>query len=183
MSRKLSLPENRYQGSKMFDIAQDRRSLAAALLLAGLPGLACAAESGAPLVGTWRVEEIRDTDAAGKVTYPYGENPKGYIVYDPTGHMHVQVMRMPATPPFASGDDAEGTDAEIRAAYRGYVAYFGTYRVDERTGTVVHRVEGSLMPSYTATDQPRPFVIRGDELRIEGDSDGVHFLRRLRRVE
>jgi hypothetical protein len=39
------------------------------------------------------------------------------------------------------------------------------------------------MPSYIATDQPRPFVIHGDELRIEGESDGVHFLPRLRRVE
>lgn len=170
----------------MIDIVLRRRTFAAALLLlASLSGFgpAHASDAAAALVGTWRVEEIRDTDAAGNVTYPYGERPAGYIVYDPTGHMHVQVMRTPATPPFASGNDADGTDAEIRAAYLGYVAYFGTYHVDAHKGTVVHRVEGSLMPSYTATDQPRPFVIRGDELVIEGDSEGVHFLRRLRRVE
>lgn len=139
-------------------------------------------DAGASLVGTWKVERIADTDAAGNVTYPYGERPKGYIVYDATGHLHVQIMRTPATPPFASGDDLKGTDAEVQAAYQGYVAYFGTYRVDAKKGVVVHRVEGSLMPGYTGTDQPRPFRIQGDVLKIEGESEGLHFLRQLRRV-
>jgi hypothetical protein len=135
------------------------------------------------LVGTWRVERIIDTDVAGKVSYPYGEHPKGYVVYDSIGHVHVQVMRTPAAKPFASGDDAKGTNDEVRAAYQGYAAYFGTYRVDLKKGLVVHQVEGSLMPSYTGTDQPRPFRIDHDVLTIEGnDSTGVHFLRQLRRV-
>jgi hypothetical protein len=134
------------------------------------------------LVGTWRVERITDTDASGRVVHPYGERPKGYIVYDPTGHLHVQIMRTPATPPFASGDDARGSDAEVRAAYSGFVAYFGTWQVDAGKGVVVHRVEGSLMPGYTGTDQPRPFRVDGDVLTIEGDAEGIHFLRRLRRV-
>lgn len=170
----------------MTTIAIERRILITALLaLAGLAGAgrAHASGDGDALVGTWRVEEVRDTDAAGKVTYPYGEHPIGYIVYDPTGHVHVQLMRTPAPQPFASGDDGAGTDAEVRAAYVGYAAYFGTYTVDARTGTVVHRVEGSLMPGYNGTDQPRPFKVRGDELVIEGDLGGVHYLRRLRRVE
>jgi hypothetical protein len=141
-----------------------------------------AADAVESLVGTWRVERIVDTDAKGKVSYPYGEHPKGYIVYDSTGHMQVQVMRMPAVAPFVSGDDAKGTDAEVRAAYQGYVAYFGTYRLDPKKGVVVHQVEGSLMPSYTSTDQPRPFRIDHDVLTIEGDDHGVHFLRQLRRV-
>ena len=160
------------------------RGLAGAFLLAlcQWPVAASAADTGS-LVGTWQVETIADTDAAGAVTYPYGEHPRGYMVYDPTGRMHAQVMRMPATRPFASGDDARGTDAEVRAAYAGYVAYFGTYHVDERRSTVVHRVEGSLMPGYTGTDQPRPFKLDGDVLTIEGDSDGIHFLRRFRRVK
>jgi hypothetical protein len=153
--------------------------LAVAWLAAASP--AAAADS-ASLVGTWRVERIVDTDAAGKRHYPYGEKPKGYIVYDPSGHLHVQIRRTPAPPPFAAGDDAKGSDAETRAAFLGYAAYFGTYRVDAAKGVVVHRVEGSLMPSYTGTDQPRPFRIDGDVLTIEGDSEGVHFVRQLRRV-
>lgn len=147
------------------------------------------AEAGDPetlasrLVGTWQVVEVVDTDPAGKVSYPYGEHPKGYIAYDPTGHLHVQLMRTPATPPFTAGDDSKGTDQEVRAAYDGYVAYFGTYQVDEAQSKVIHRVEGSLMPSYTGTDQPRPIKIVGDELIIEGTVPEGRFLRRFRRVK
>ena len=134
------------------------------------------------LVGTWQVVEVVDTDPAGKVSHPYGEHPTGYIVYDATGHLHVQLMRTPATPPFAAGDDTKGTDQEVRAAYDGYVAYFGTYEVDEAQSNVIHRVQGSLMPSYTGTDQPRPIKITGDNLIIEGTIPEGHFLRRFRRV-
>lgn len=133
------------------------------------------------LVGTWQVMELVDTDSTGKVSYPYGEHPMGYIVYDGTGHLHVQVMRTPATPPFAAGDE-HGTDKEVRAAYDGYVAYFGTYEVDEAQGKVIHRVQGSLMPSYTGTDQPRPIRFVDGDLVIEGTTPEGHFYRRLRRV-
>jgi hypothetical protein len=126
--------------------------------------------------------ELADTDASGRATYPYGKQPRGYIVYDTTGHVHIQVMRMPATPRYAAGDD-HGTDKEVRNAYEGYVAYFGTYDVDESRSQVIHHVQGSLMPSYTDTDQPRPIKVDGDELVIEGTTDEGRFYRRLRRVK
>jgi len=136
------------------------------------------------LIGTWRVVRYIDTDSSGKVTYPFGESPRGYFVYDPTGHLSVQIMRMPARPLFAAGDDDKGTDAEVRGAYDGYAAYFGTYRVDEVNSIVTHVVEGSLNPSYTGTDQPRPFKLDGDILVIQlRDKDGSSFYRELHRVK
>jgi hypothetical protein len=162
-------------------------SLVATLLLGWMtagPAKAAGPETLASrLVGTWQVLEVVDTDTAGKVSHPYGEHPKGYIVYDPTGHLHVQLMRTPVTPPFAAGDDSQGTDQEVRAAYDGYVAYFGTYQVIEAQSKVIHRVEGSLMPSYTGTDQPRPIKIVGDELIIGGTIPEGKYLRRFRRVK
>lgn len=133
------------------------------------------------LTGTWQLTELVDTDPTGKVSYPYGEHPMGYIVYDDTGHLHVQVMGTPATLPFVAGD-GHGTDKEVRAAYDGYVAYFGTYEVDEAQSKVIHRVQGSLMPSYTGTDQPRPIRFVDGDLVIEGTTPEGRFYRRLRRV-
>jgi hypothetical protein len=136
------------------------------------------------LVGTWRLIHFVDTDAGGRVSYRFGEKPIGYFVYDPTGHLSVQIMLTPATPPFASGVDDKGTDEEVRAAYDGYVAYFGTYRVDEAKGVVTHLVESSLKPSYTGTDQPRPFKLEGDTLLIQGrKEDGSSYFRELHRVK
>jgi hypothetical protein len=136
------------------------------------------------LVGTWRLVHFIDTNASGKVDYPYGEKPIGYFVYDLTGHLSVQIMAIPATPPFASGNDDQGTDEEIRAAYDGYVAYFGTYRVDEAKSVVTHVVEGSLRPGFTGTDQPRPFKLEGDILVIQIHlEDGSSYFRELHRVK
>jgi hypothetical protein len=72
----------------------------------------------------------------------------------------------------------------VRSAYDGYVAYFGTYRVDEANGVVTHVVEGSFKPSYTGTDQPRHFKLDGDVLVIQGrDKDGSSYVRELHRVK
>lgn len=137
---------------------------------------------GTRLVGTWRVLKYVNTDTTGQITYPYGEHPTGYLVYDPTGHMSAHLMRMPAPPRFASGDD-NGTDSEVRSAYDGYLAYFGTYRVDEKNSVVTHIVEGSLRPSYRSTDQPRPFRFEGDDLVIEIRNKNGHFYRQFQRVK
>lgn len=165
----------------------------AAVLFSALLGAACliplssvalAAGLADKLVGTWRVVYYIDTDPSGKVTYPFGENPRGYFVYDSTGHLSVQIMRMPARPMFGSGDEDKGTEAEVRAAYDAYVAYFGTYRIDEANSVVTHVVEGSLHPSYTGTDQPRPFKLDGDVLIIQvREKDGSFYFRELHRVK
>src|SRR6516165_3853553 len=110
--------------------------------------------------GTWRLVSFEDRkdekDPNSEWIYPYGKNPKGYIVYDETGHVTVQIMRTPPPAKFASGDDKKPTLEEAKAAYEGYVAYFGTYTIDEASHSVIHHVEGSLGPSYIGTDQKRP---------------------------
>ena len=157
-------------------------------IVAAIPAVRSAEKRVSPglatrLVGTWRLVEDIDSDASGKITYPLGEHPVGYFVYDPTGHLSVQIMRIPTRSPFASGKDDEGTNEEVRSAYEGYVAYFGTYRVDEKNSVVIHVVEGSLRPSYTGTEQPRPFKLDGDTLVIEGLNPHGHFYRELHRVK
>jgi hypothetical protein len=89
------------------------------------------------LRGTWRLvshEGMGSGDPSWKSRF--GDAPKGYIMYDATGHMMVEFERMPPPAKFASGDDGEPTAAEARVAHLGYVAYFGTYTVDEAARTV-----------------------------------------------
>ncbi|MGA7634652.1 MAG: lipocalin-like domain-containing protein, partial [Terriglobales bacterium] len=52
------------------------------------------------LIGTWRVVEFADLDKDGKWQHRFGEHPQGYIVYDATGHVHVQIMKVPPLAPF-----------------------------------------------------------------------------------
>jgi hypothetical protein len=134
------------------------------------------------LIGTWRVVEFADLDKDGKWQHRFGEHPQGYIVYDATGHVHVQIMKVPPLAPFPEANilnDKMPTAEHALAAYAAYVAYFGTYSVDAERHVVTHHVEGSLAPDFTDTDQPRPFKVEGDRLEI---SDGKTWRRVLERV-
>lgn len=153
-------------------------TLALPVLVGGVAATPPAGSQG--LVGTWRLVSYEDWDKAGKVSHFYGEHPSGYIVYDTTGHVFVNFMRIPPLPAFASGDEDTATQAEKQAAYDAYAAYFGTYTVDREHGIVVHHVEGSLNPMYTRTDQPRPFVLKGDTLILGDQKTWKRVLERVR---
>jgi len=134
------------------------------------------------LVGTWRVVEGGDLDKDGKLHYWYGEHPRGYFVYDATGHVHIQIMKVPplARFPEANWDAGKLPSPEhALAAYNAYAAYFGTYTVDIKKHVVTHHVEGSMAPDYIDTDQPRPFKLDGDRLEL---GDGKTYRCVLERV-
>ncbi|HTR03657.1 MAG TPA: lipocalin-like domain-containing protein [Thermoanaerobaculia bacterium] len=123
--------------------------------------------------GTWRlVSYQRKETPDAPWTRRFGDDPKGYLMYDATGHMMVAFEKMPPPPMFASGDDAAPSPAEAQAVYAGFVAYFGTYTVDEKAHAVIHHVEGSLNPRFFGTDQVRPATFAGDRLTL---SDGKTF--------
>lgn len=134
------------------------------------------------LVGTWRVVEFADVDKNGNWQYWFGKHPRGYFVYDTTGHVHIQIMRIPTLPSFPEmkGDEGKMPSPEhALAAYTAYTAYFGTYTVDPGKHVVTHHVEGALAPDYTGTDQPRPFKLEGHQLVL---SDGQTWRVVLERV-
>jgi Lipocalin-like domain len=141
-------------------------------------GLLCSPVFASPslkgrLIGTWRLVSVENRESPDKPWEKwFGENPRGYIMYDATGHMAVQIEKMPPPSKFAAGDDKNPTAEEVLGAYLGYVAYFGTYTVDEKAGAVTHHVEGSLRPSYMGTDQVRPATFEGNRLVL---SDGKTF--------
>jgi len=68
-------------------------ALCCSLLLASIAFAQRPVEGAHTLIGTWRVVEFADLDKGGKWQYKYGEHPRGYIVYDATGHVHVQIMK------------------------------------------------------------------------------------------
>lgn len=62
------------------------------------------------------------------------------IYYDANGYMAAQIM--PDRPrPMWSGTP---TPQQALLALRGYTAYFGTYTIDEKAGTVTHHRQGML---------------------------------------
>jgi hypothetical protein len=89
----------------------------------------------------------------------------GLLVYDAGGNMSAHVIKK-NRPFFAANDPDRGTDAEVRAAFEGYAAYFGTYTIDPATQTVTHHVCGAWYPNWIGHDQVRHFKFDGNRLLL-----------------
>ena len=121
------------------------------------------------LVGTWKLLSCVGNWSDGRVTHPYGESPSGRLVYDSGGNFAGQIQA-DQRPLFQSGNLLKGEPEEIKAAFEGYVAYYGTYAVDEETSSVTHHVQGSLFPNWTGKDQLRMFSFESGETGETGES-------------
>jgi hypothetical protein len=87
------------------------------------------------------------------------------LIYTADGKISAQIMQR-GRPNFSSGDVQSGTVDEMSAAYKGYVAYYGTYVIDEANGIMTHQVRGSLFPNYVGEDQTRYFNFSNDALTL-----------------
>lgn len=116
------------------------------------------------LVGAWRLL-ILEFRSDGQVVYPVGRDATGMCLYDATGHMSLQIMRVDR-PRFPSGDFLSGAPDDVVAAAKGYLAYGGTYVEDAVHGVVVHHVAHSLIPNWVGTDLVRFFKRAGDRLIV-----------------
>ena len=112
----------------------------------------------AQLIGAWSLQSFIQEDESGNVSYPFGEQAQGIIMYTPDGYMSAQIMRGGA------GD-----------AYRGlpgtdYLAYSGAYHITADEKMLLHLSTVCNMPEWLGREQERPVHIDGDLLYL--DSNG-----------
>ena len=118
-----------------------------------------------PLVGVWKLVSFESRSYNGEVSYPMGKYPIGLLTYDVKGRVANQLME-PNRPAFKTGDRRRGTPEEIKAAFEGFSAYYGTYRIDEKQGRVLQRIEVSSFPNEVWTEVERFFEISGSRLTL-----------------
>ena len=119
--------------------------------------------SQASLVGTWRLVTLESRTADGQVSYPWGKDTVGYIMYNGDGYMSVAIMGSNRSE-FASGDIKGGSTEEKAAAADTYISYCGRYGV--RGDTVIHHIELSLFPNWVGVDQKRFLQFDGNRLLL-----------------
>ena len=153
-------------------------TLSIVLTLVLTPGLQTpasrAANTATGIVGTWELvtRTVRRADGTAVVDPVLGEKPIGRLVYDASGAMSLQMMRVGRKA--AISPPANAADRSNPRIITGYDSYFGRYTVDEKAATVTHHVEGSLFPEDVGDDWVRPFTLDGDTLtlRLTG-ADGL----------
>lgn len=117
------------------------------------------------IVGVWRLESYLLTLSSGKNVPLWGDNPDGAIIYLENGFMSVHVSDQDR-PKFVANDFLAGTVDEIKRAFEGYTAYFGTYEYDSNKGEVLHHVLGSLYPNWSGITQKRFIQCNDNKLVI-----------------
>jgi hypothetical protein len=141
------------------------------------------------IVGCWQMVEAWDMNDPGKPgkSYPWGQPPLGYWVYDPAGNFALQISVNPALPIVnvdvgtnSWWDVGQTLVSSMTASFDNCMAYFGTYTVDYTSGIITHNVTSDVLRAYTGTAQTRQFQLVGNDELIIGDQK--NYLRRFKRV-
>ena len=119
------------------------------------------------LVGSWQLESwttgYSDRD---ELTYPFGEDPQGLLIYSADGWMSAAISRS-GRAPFPPGQSPRQAPMEQQAAaYRSYFHYAGRYRIEG--GDVIHYVTLGLNPDFPGTEQLRHAELDGHTLALSG---------------
>ena len=133
------------------------------------------------VVGCWQMVEAWNKDTpTSPPTYPWGNPPLGYWVFDPAGNASVMISINPPlsnlSPP-ANGWWSIDICHEMADSFNNTYAYFGTYTVDANNINIT--VTADVLRQYNGTVQPRPYKLEGDFLLV---GDLQTWLRKLKRV-
>ena len=121
-----------------------------------------AGEEARPLIGFWEIDRIERRTAGGSEV-PTEQYEAGYLMYMPSGHMAVHLMRAGRRPYAGSAP----TPSEAEAARGSYVSYFGPFRVLPDENVVVHHRTGHLDAGSVGSEARRAFTLRDGQLLLE----------------
>ena len=133
-----------------------------------------------PFVGTWKLVSWEVSLPDGTIHYPYGKDVVGYLIYTADGYMSAEIMnpdRQQSDPSFplemATGQTLP--DSDRARAFSTYLSYCGTYTVAGKT--VTHHMKAGLIPSWTGSEQVRPFKFDHGFLIITGGNQKLTWER------
>jgi hypothetical protein len=114
------------------------------------------------LLGTWRLVSVQ-SEVDGTVVKSIGDNPLGYLVYTPDGHVFVQMAARERRELFGPSEHGpvllETTQTDAQLGYRGYS---GTFEV--RDGQVIHHIEFHVVLRNYGHVEARSVLLEGDRL-------------------
>ncbi|MCH8016053.1 MAG: lipocalin-like domain-containing protein [Acidobacteria bacterium] len=117
-------------------------------------------------VGTWKLASFERRGPDGELGSSANSYRNGLLVYTPTGHMSLQLTR-------ENRQQFEGraSPEEAQAALYSYIAYYGTFTVNQTQGAVIHHRQGHLIPDRV-TEGMRYFRFSGNRLMLTAPPTG-----------
>ncbi|MCH7804191.1 MAG: lipocalin-like domain-containing protein [Acidobacteria bacterium] len=117
-------------------------------------------------IGTWKLASFERRGPDGELGPSANSYRNGLLVYTPTGHMSLQLTR-------ENRQQFEGraSPEEAQAALYSYIAYYGTFTVNQTQGSITHHRQGHLIPDRV-TDGMRYFRFSGNRLMLTAPPTG-----------
>lgn len=120
----------------------------------------------ANFIGVWRLLRVELRSDDGKVSFPWGSEVCGLLMYGANGLYTLQICPMKRHR-FKSTVAEKMTAAEMSEAFATYVASFGTYQVQPGTNFIVHTPSGALCPNFaTGTIKERRYFELQDNCKL-----------------
>jgi len=150
----------------------DRRQAMSLIGCAGVVGLEAASSARERLPGIYKLISWKTANPDGSVVEPLGADPIGRITYHKSGLMSVMLMRRGRKAP-ARIDPQTATDEELREALRqtlgtnsGFIAYMGTFELNEDRSIVIHHIEGGSSATFTGANFERRYTLTNKGLAL-----------------
>jgi hypothetical protein len=158
--------------------------LVAMVILASLQAssVTMRAQADNPFVGTWKLISIETRGPDGAIApgpNPVGGvNPTGTVMYDAAGNVSLQIM--PSGRPASLNILQPLSPEQAKGALFGYIAYYGTYTLDQRTRTMHIHFDGSLNPSMVGTNGERYYEFNGNRMKFRAGANTTLSWERVR---
>lgn len=115
-------------------------------------------------LGTWSLVAVENTNADGSKTTPYGENPKGLLVFCENGEYAIQILRA-QRPLVTANDKNKATPEENAALVKGNNSHYGTYAIDTDQLSITFNILHAFYPNWEGKVQIRSYTLQNNLLR------------------
>lgn len=120
------------------------------------------------LIGAWSLVYWRIEYSIERITFPFGEDAEGLLVYSDEGWMSACISS-------SNRDESDRTNMRLVSmkqqaqAFSSYFSYAGRFDVADET--VTHHVQIALNQSMVGTSQQRRIHLRGDKLLLSASEE------------
>lgn len=116
------------------------------------------------LVGSWSLVSIDNIYPDNSKIHPYGENPKGLLIFDDKGNYAIQILKR-IRENIATGDKNKCTPEENASIVQGSNSHFGKYEIDKEKKIIVFKIESASFPNWEGTTQKRSYICTENEIK------------------
>jgi hypothetical protein len=116
------------------------------------------------LVGTWVLDDAQRSEGAAPASL---QAPRGLIIFDGAGHV-IEIVSYGRRQIYEAN---QPTPEEALVTVNSYGGFWGTYKADDKGGTLSYRIAAGVSPNLANEQLTRTYQLTGNRLTIESRAE------------